>query len=250
MIPAGASKFLGMPDLPVGQPWPTRSDGQPLNSLAQINFAELDGARGDVPLPTSGLALFFIDYSNPPWGDEPEDADGFRVIFTPDVKNTVRTEVPPQADYSGLLYDTKPTPQRLTFDSVVTYPGPDHELLEDTDAGDAAENIREAIYDGDNDDPEPMHQLYGHAKELQSPMEWQAQLSSNGINVSSGEPFPKDRQRAEELEDSIGDWVLLFQIDSDAIFNWGDAGAIFFWIRKQDLAAQDFSKTWMILQCG
>jgi uncharacterized protein YwqG len=29
----------------------------------------------------------------------------------------------------------------------------------------------------------------------------------------------------------------------------GDAGRLYFWIRKLDLRARDFSRIWMILQC-
>jgi uncharacterized protein YwqG len=30
---------------------------------------------------------------------------------------------------------------------------------------------------------------------------------------------------------------------------WGDAGRLYFWIRKQDLAEQSFDAVWAILQC-
>jgi uncharacterized protein YwqG len=45
--------------------------------------------------------------------------------------------------------------------------------------------------------------------------------------------------------------MLLLQIDSDdAIgWTWGDAGRLYFWIRKQDLAARRFDRVWTILQC-
>ena len=37
-----------------------------------------------------------------------------------------------------------------------------------------------------------------------------------------------------------GDYELMF----------GDCGYIYFWIRKEDLAARRFDKCWLILQCG
>jgi uncharacterized protein YwqG len=54
------------------------------------------------------------------------------------------------------------------------------------------------------------------------------------------------------LENGRSDWLLLFQLDSDdaAKMMWGDAGRLYFWITKQDLARRDFSNVWMILQCS
>jgi uncharacterized protein YwqG len=30
---------------------------------------------------------------------------------------------------------------------------------------------------------------------------------------------------------------------------WGDGGRLYFWIREQDLAVNNFDKTWLVLQC-
>jgi len=30
---------------------------------------------------------------------------------------------------------------------------------------------------------------------------------------------------------------------------WGDSGMLYLWIRKQDLAVRDVSRTWLSLQC-
>lgn len=46
---------------------------------------------------------------------------------------------------------------------------------------------------------------------------------------------------------------MLLQLDSDeenAELMWGDSGCVYFWIRKQDLAARRFDRCWAILQCG
>ena len=56
------------------------------------------------------------------------------------------------------------------------------------------------------------------------------------------------------IEAAAGDWVLLFQMgtveDEDFELMWGDCGCIYFWIKKQDLAAGNFDRVWLILQCG
>ncbi|NNJ25645.1 hypothetical protein LzC2_17180 [Planctomycetes bacterium LzC2] len=31
---------------------------------------------------------------------------------------------------------------------------------------------------------------------------------------------------------------------------WGDLGMLYWWIRREDLAARRFDRVWMTLQCG
>jgi uncharacterized protein YwqG len=56
---------------------------------------------------------------------------------------------------------------------------------------------------------------------------------------------------AKNYELSSTQWQLLFQLDSDEIgeFMWGDGGMLYYWIRKSDLLARDFTKHWMTGQC-
>jgi uncharacterized protein YwqG len=58
--------------------------------------------------------------------------------------------------------------------------------------------------------------------------------------------------QAAELRSSAADWALLLQIDTDSELGWmwGDAGTIYYWIRRQDLASGTFERTWMMLQSG
>ena len=61
---------------------------------------------------------------------------------------------------------------------------------------------------------------------------------------------PRDRQ---ESIDRSKDWQLLFQLDSvsddDFELMFGDCGRIYYYIRKDDLAAKNFDNIWLILQC-
>ncbi len=54
------------------------------------------------------------------------------------------------------------------------------------------------------------------------------------------------------LARGVDEWLLLLQLDSDdnAGTMWGDAGMLYFWIRKADLAASRFERTWMTWQCA
>jgi uncharacterized protein YwqG len=45
-------------------------------------------------------------------------------------------------------------------------------------------------------------------------------------------------------------WRLLLQVDSDddAGMMWVDSGLLYFWIRKDDLAARRFERVWCVMQ--
>ena len=59
---------------------------------------------------------------------------------------------------------------------------------------------------------------------------------------------------AELMKTSVERWVLLLQMgtvtDGDTELMYGDCGLIYFWIRKEDLAARNFDHVRLILQCG
>ena len=81
-------------------------------------------------------------------------------------------------------------------------------------------------------------------------MQLHCQLVSHGLSIGNLEGY-FDPRRAT-LESGVEDWQLLLQIDSDEDnlgVIWGDAGLVYFWIRKQDLEKRDFSNVWLVLQC-
>ncbi len=47
------------------------------------------------------------------------------------------------------------------------------------------------------------------------------------------------------------DWYLLLQVDTDDEigFTWGDAGAMFYLVHRDELQKHDFAQTWLIAQC-
>lgn len=95
----------------------------------------------------------------------------------------------------------------------------------------------------------PAHRLLGWPTLMQNEMELECQMVTNGIyrGDTSGYKHP----RRPELEKGAQDWILLLQVDSDddAQMMWGDAGMLYFWIRRQDLERSDFGNAWCILQC-
>ena len=87
------------------------------------------------------------------------------------------------------------------------------------------------------------HRLLCHSDDLQDDMHLQAQLLSQGFT---------DDQSAEAKALVAGaiDWLLLFQLDSDADahMQWASTGLLYFWITRQDLQALNFDNVWVVLQ--
>ncbi|HEX3053605.1 MAG TPA: DUF1963 domain-containing protein, partial [Aggregatilineaceae bacterium] len=76
VLPLGASKFGGSPDLPPGFQWP-----HPLSFMGQFKLSEL--ARHDPAglLPTQGLLYFFYEASAALWTQDP---GGWKLVYVAD----------------------------------------------------------------------------------------------------------------------------------------------------------------------
>lgn len=83
-------------------------------------------------------------------------------------------------------------------------------------------------------------------------MEYECEAVSRGIYC--GEPHELDEELRAEIERASQDWLLLFQMgtveNGDFELMFGDVGHIYFWIKKQDLAAGNFDNVWLVLQCS
>jgi uncharacterized protein YwqG len=107
-------------------------------------------------------------------------------------------------------------------------------------------DLRDALY-GDG----PHHQMGGPPDPVQSAeMALECQFVSHGLFC--GDPSGYEDPRAEELGKGVSEWELLLQMDSDDDLDvmWGDAGMLYFWIRRDDAQNGDFDGAWMVLQCG
>ena len=95
VLPVGASKLGGRPDLPPGTPWPAYAS-RPLPFMAQVRLADVAPLdRGDV-LPESGLLIFFFDHLSNPIG-----ATASVVGYLPEGTPLVRTEFPDELTEVG-----------------------------------------------------------------------------------------------------------------------------------------------------
>jgi uncharacterized protein YwqG len=243
-LPLGASRFGGTPDCPAGFIWPERN-GIPLRFIAQINTAEVCRFREAKNLNLDGLLYFFYDADNQPWGFDPKDRGGWRVIQGKDqLENLHRLEQPKSLE--GLPFK----PAAVEFE--VEYRLPPLEVVCRAFEGDFDES-RESGYEDllkllDRDDPK-QHRMFGWPDQVQGDMRLECQLASHGLYC--GDPIVYQDARAAALEAGQDDWILLLQVDSDdeCGWMWGDCGRVYFWIRQQDLAANRFDEAWTVLQC-
>ena len=83
-IGIGESRFGGAPDVPASFEWPTRG-GTPLSFLAQFDLSHF----ASTTLPTTGWLLFFYDAAEQPWGFDPSDAAGARVLYVDAPRDTL-----------------------------------------------------------------------------------------------------------------------------------------------------------------
>jgi hypothetical protein len=98
-------------------------------------------------------------------------------------------------------------------------------------------------------EPGRQHRMLGHPQPVKGDtMNLECQLVSSGIYC--GNPSAYDDPRAASLRQGAADWILLLQVDSDNTigWTWRDAGRLYFWIKKPDLAARRFDRVWTILQ--
>lgn len=237
----GFSKLGGKPNLPDNVDWPDWN-GAPMSFIAQLRLSDVQRVAPIEWLPTVGQLWFFYDQDQSTWGFDPNDLGSWAVIYVNEERDASRREFPsalqPEARFTEVFVEARPhrslpSPARLEIGS--------DEI--DESFWDAFDSINDAFL--------PHHQLGGYPSAIQSEnMEMDCQLASNGIYLGDGDGYQGDSATA--LKAGSADWRLLLQIDSDddAGMMWGDLGRLYFWVRAQDLAARDFSKTWLVLQCS
>jgi len=243
----GASRIGGGPDVPSGFEWPTHN-GRVLDFMLQVNLADLQGLVSDLELPGQGVMAFFYDVQGQPWGFDPAHVGGHRVYLFEN-QDLHRLPVPDAA--------MELPPSSLAFHQAWSLPQPysmESEALLGVLAASGSEvdeDSYEGLVDAVSDHGAPIagqrHVLGGYPSSIQGDMKLEAQLVSHGICCGHPEGY-EDRRRAE-LEEGAHDWRLLLQMDSDDDAMWGDSGILYWWIRRQDLAARDVSRTWLGLQC-
>ena len=225
-IAIGASKFGGAPDVAAGFEWPMR-DEIPLNFIAQINLDEIAPFDIQNQLPSSGVLSFFYDLNEDgdwPFG-ELADEGGWRVFrFEGDL---TRAAVPEEAQISQGLQIATVKPQIFCSVPTSTF-WIDVENDEFTEEEEGQwENLLEKI-----ESPSRSLAMLNHPHIIQNDARYEtANWTGRG---------------------TFDDWIVLLQMDTDDELDWmwGDAGAMFYLMHRDDLANRDFDKCWLNAQCS
>lgn len=254
----GATKFGGKPDVPHNFEW-CRYEGEdshsgevksrPLSFLAQFDLSEISKYDTEGSLPKTGLLSFFYECETSSWGYDPKDKGCARVFFFDDTSGLVPAEFP-----DDLAEDLRFPEFKISACCEKSYQCYEDFLVQRDPRTDLWEEFESAEKSLGIEIPGERSKLLGWADVIQGNMTRECELVSRGYYLGSGwdDVKPRDRQEAEQWANR--DWLLLFQLDSvldDDSFElyFGDSGRIYFYIRREDLAARNFDNVWLILQC-
>ena len=256
-LPVGASKFYGTPDLPADFDWPyykgTDFEGvtknRPLAFLAQINLGEAAQYDRTGLLPKTGVLSFFYETVSMEWGFELKSEGYARVYYFPETEQLVSTAIPAETKEWSVGERALTFADAVSLLSSFAY---SRRSGKEVDWDTYNELRAEFGYDAVAHEDNPMKML-GYADEIQNEMEPECELYSRGIDGDVQEELSEEEE-AELVRNAADRWVLLFQMgtvaDEDTELMYGDCGLIYFWIRKEDLAARNFNYVRLILQCG
>lgn len=209
----------GLPRLPEGVPWP--SPGEDMQFLAELDCAALAGYESGLDLPAEGSLLFFAHW---------ECTSAHVILLPPGVERVPDREVPVSGD--AWVYPEVP----LAGETVATWPTRGHDEL--VGLGDDfwhrivgdGEVFETLLHDFAEADRALAHQIGGYSDALHSPIEAEGARAA-GLTW-------KDPGFAAEA----AQWVNLLQLDEDNEMIFGDGAILTFGIRRDRLAARDFSQ--------
>ncbi|MBI1279377.1 MAG: DUF1963 domain-containing protein [Anaerolineaceae bacterium] len=238
-IPVGHTKMGGNPDLPKGFVWPKYKEF-PLTFISQFRLSEVTPYDINRELPRTGMLYFFYEASGV-YGGSREDQEARQVVFIDDETTPLIRHIHPKQ--SGAIFPIEALPAcKVILEQTVNTPHYEQ----------GWEHLR-TVWDKKQEnlywhimyrwEPHPNNHLLGTPYQIQNDMRLECVKESKILEWQA--------THTPEVIEEAKDWQLLFQIDCDNNLKveWGDAGMVYFWIRKQDLQNKIFDKTWAIMQC-
>lgn len=250
-VPPQASKIGGKPWLPQDFQWPVyeSDETRPLSFLCQINLEEVKSYDRDGVLPGKGMLYFFYECEAFCWGFDPEDKGCARVFYFENIEDFAPIEWPKDIEEDYIVPE-----MAVRFQSQPSYPNYEeleyHSSMEcDWEDYDTALEKLGVDMDAEN------HKLLGYADIIQNEMLSECERVTRGIYCGDPSGY-QDASEDEEaaIQHGAKDWILLLQLttleNEDWEWMWGDCGMLYFYIKRQDLAARRFENAWFSLQCG
>ncbi len=237
-----SSKFGGDPYWLKDTEYLFNDEGEPLFLLAQLNFAEIPHLEG---YPTSGLLQFFIACDDLYGCDYIEADDLESMLKQPNNYRVIYHEQ--VVENEELLHKDFPQPAEdddfyLPVDKEYSV---NFELTEEIPSAEdyrfckIIDNLEDDLMDDELED-ELMDHVFDNIK-------------NDGSKIGGYAIFTQDDPRGYEQSDN--DWLLLFQMDSESGDNgidirWGEGIVGNFFIEKDRLEKQDFSRVWYNWDCS
>ncbi len=245
------TKLGGKPFLPAGFEWPVFTDKnegitRPLSFFCQVNLKDIAPLDKDQMLPDHGMLYFFYECASFCWGFDPDDKGVAPVYYYEDTTGFVPCAVPAELDPEYTIPEIS-----VQFTSGDSFPqfeefecysdlNPDWE-----DYDDVLEKLGV-----DPEEEGERHKLLGYADLIQGEILTECERARRGLYSGNPESY---RSTTKDIADHAKDWVLLLQLStiSKGDFEWmfGDCGSLFYYIRKEDLAARRFENGWFSVQC-
>ncbi|MGZ7441386.1 YwqG family protein [Paenibacillus sp. TH7-28] len=242
------SRIGGDPDLPPNVAWPLISGGTPMTFLAQLRLRELAPHDEASRLPQDGVLYFFVGVDEPAYHIE------HKVVYLheEELKEARRRPSPEvtalEEPFNGYRVTARATLEPPNYGYV------DYEKVEDEehDYG-QYEDFCFELSDLSSGD---LAGLFGYPATQHGDCEMEAALGIlTGEQYNYSEEAAMERITAHLKGDSdkakqeVCDTLLLLALDSDQEvgFCWWDAGALQFFIRKEDLSAGNFTNTYCSL---
>ncbi|CAN5115801.1 hypothetical protein BH11CYA1_BH11CYA1_45390 [soil metagenome] len=235
------SRAGGRPLLPIGYVWPRSRAKVALAFLCQIDLSDSQ-FKGHPHLPKRGLLSFFYDAFEGPWGNNVDDHFGWRVDYFEDIALLKHTDFPADIPDSSIF-----APCAVSIKEELSYNAVTVEMAAVSEAGYEAFDSYLAAASEIYGSP-VVHRMFGYAQDIAGDFRLDCEIASHALEL--GDDFDFCSSEGEKLALESEKWVLLLQLDSDAMAQmmWVDQGRLYFAIRQEDLAAGRFNKVWLICE--
>ncbi|MGY0059034.1 YwqG family protein [Streptomyces sp. LZ34] len=240
----------GEPLLPEAVDWPVWEGHGPLSFIASLDCGPLSAAATGLTLPTDGTLLFFYfdgqadDHEAWVSPSNPESGPGSRVLYVPAGTPVLPRPTPaPLKPYRRVPLRTDPAvhlPQ-LTNPELHIPLGLDYETV-------STDPVYVALQDAVWNLRRVRHQVGGESDGVQGEVEYEVADFPDDWDLDEFDP---DNPHYDDIIAEAARWRLLLQIasDDDADMLWGDAGALYWLISREDLAARRFDQVRFTWQC-
>lgn len=242
----------GDPELPADVAWPHWEGHGPLYFVAALDCSQVPTEHLDIPLPAAGTLLFFyfdgLGESSVAFNDPDSVINGTRVLYVPAGTETAPRARPdaaapyPRLDLAGELIPTIPDNGNPALIAAFGDPNDPVAYTEYPTTDPDGTGFWEALTSFRREHS-PHHRIGGYALPIQG------QVEPEGAQALHPGDAEADAQARAEIAAQL---VVLAQIDSDGrtAMEWGDAGRLYWLIRRDDLAAGNFDLATFTWQCN